>query len=190
MCRSGPRTLIVPIFLQLLLHSLSVKCTRKKSDLFRIWRSPLEIGFTPAPNSYFQLFNTFLEIDILLKKIFIESTFAEGWRQKVSNWKRQAIKDDRSQISLTKQNRGIRKMDAVWLGFSSKNYKMNCASKNWQPIAEINMGKNIEAISSWCGRLATLPKCNDQHCQRTNPPFLWIPSCSSDGKKEKFTPEL
>ena len=76
-------------------------------------------------------------------------------------------------------------MDAVWLGFSSKNYKMNCASKNWQPIAEINMGKNIEAISSWCGRLATLPKCNDQHCQRTNPPFLCLPSCcSSDGKKE------
>ena len=67
----GPRTLIVPIFLQPLLHSfsLSVKCTRKKSDLFRIWRSPLEIGFTTALSSYSQLFNTFRKNDSLAQNI-------------------------------------------------------------------------------------------------------------------------
>ena len=67
----GLRTLIVPIFLQPLLHSfsLSVKCTRKKSDLFRIWRSPLEIGFTTALSSYSQLFNTFRKNDSLAKNI-------------------------------------------------------------------------------------------------------------------------
>ena len=67
----GPRTLIVPIFLQPLLHSfsLSVKCTRKKSDLFRIWRSPLEIGFTTALSSYSQLFNTLRKNDSLAQNI-------------------------------------------------------------------------------------------------------------------------
>ena len=143
----GPRTLIVPIFLQPLLHSfsLSVKCTRKKSDLFRIWRSPLEIGFTTALSSYSQLFNTFRKNDSLAQNIsdkgillfvsFGNSSHSMGKAPLIGN--------------------------GLWTSLEAKTLR---SFRDWLWLARKLQEDQV-------------PKCNDQHCQWLHPPFLFSCHC-------------
>ena len=105
--RFGPRTLIKRIKKNLEIWSkdfdcshfaattspfpLSVKCTLKKSDLFRIWRSPLEIGFTRQLTTHtFNFARHLLWNWYSVKKV---KTLNLNRRLKEVN-------DDRSQISL------------------------------------------------------------------------------------------
>ena len=143
----GPRTLIVPIFLQPLLHSfsLSVKCTRKKSDLFRIWRSPLEIGFTTALSSYSQLFNTLRKNDSLAQNISDKGILLF--------------------VSFGNSSRSTGKTaligNRLWTSLEAKILR---PFRDW-----VGLARKLQEDQ--------VPKCNDQHCQWLHPPFLYCFSC-------------
>ena len=179
--RSDPRTLIVPIFLQLLLHSLSVKCTLKKGDLFQIWGSPLEIGFTPAHDSHFQLCSTFSKLIFLWK--------GERWIQpkdvRLKEWQVTDIPDKTKQGNLK---------DGPWLSLPQNTNAIQCCkvaligsrSIRWKILRHFQRGREGGRLARWARATINIASGPTHHFSfKTNPPFrCWI---IKHCEKEDFT---